>query len=89
MTKPYQTLPITYATYFPDPPELPSHLTYPHTCPTHLPDLLNLPEPTDNLPEPSDNFPEPTDNLHQPITFQITDSADITILTIFHKFYQI
>ena len=31
LTKPHQTIPTTYATYFADPPELPSHLTYPPT----------------------------------------------------------
>ena len=48
---------------------LPTHLTYPPICPTHLHDLSihpdNFPEPTDNLPEPTDNLPEPTDNFSQ------------------------
>ena len=35
LTKPYQTIPTTYPTHFLDPPELPSHLTYPPTWPTH------------------------------------------------------
>ena len=34
LTKPYQTLPTTYPSYFPDPLE-PSHLEYPSTRPTH------------------------------------------------------
>ena len=31
LTKPYLTIPTTYPAYFPDPPELPSHLTNPPT----------------------------------------------------------
>ena len=35
LTKPHQTIPTTYPTYFADPPELPSHLTYPPTWLTY------------------------------------------------------
>ena len=80
-SRPNQNKPTwpTYPTFFPDPHELPSHLTYPPTWPAHpsvLPTYLiypptkitplnpdNLPEPTDNLPEPIDNLPEPKDNF--------------------------
>ena len=76
---PNQTKPTwpTYLTYFPDPSELHSHLTYqptwptyPSVCPTQLHDFLthpyNLPKPTDNLPEPTDNLRKPSDNLPEP-----------------------
>ena len=42
---------------------LPTHLTYPPICPTHLHDISIHP---DNFPEPTDNLPEPTDNLFEP-----------------------
>ena len=67
---------------------LPTHLTYPPICPTHLHDLSIHP---DNFPEPTDNLPEPTDNLFEPTKTVETAQCwpNLTILTKFQKFNQI
>ena len=97
-SRPNQTKPTwpTYPTYFPDPPELPSHLTYPPTVthltyppifPTQQPDLSIHPEPTDNLHNPQ--ITSGGSSLNPQITsinLQITlHSTDNTTSTKFHN----
>ena len=104
LTTPYQTTPNTYPTYFPDPPELnshlaypvlPTHLTYPPICPTHPPDVKpkypeNLGEPKDNLPEPTDNLPEPSYSFIISIKpHQAIPNHTMTNPTKFHNFHKI
>ena len=97
-SRPNQTKPswLTYPTYFPDPPELHHHLTYPPVWPTHLfilPTYLIYPltQISSQNWQITSLSPQIT-SLNTPITCHCTDSTtwpNFIILTKFHNLDQI